>query len=112
MQIIETDLFKEQRDEIVFYIAKDKKGAALKFAKDKKGAALKFAKELKKSVNTLSDFPYKCRPSVYYNDENIRDMIFMGYSIIYRVNKEKNVIEILEIFNQNLPKKAPIILQK
>jgi len=31
-------------------------------------------------------------------------MTFVGYTIIYRVNQEKEAIEILEIFNRNLPK--------
>jgi plasmid stabilization system protein ParE len=92
MQIIETELFTKQRDDIVFYIAKDKKSVALNFAK-----------ELKKAVNNLTNFPYKYRQSYYYQDENIRDMTFSGYSIIYRINIARDVIEILEIFNQNLP---------
>ena len=93
MTIIETPLFKEQRDKIIFYIVEDKKSAGLKFAKD-----------LKISVNGLSHFPYKYRQSYYYENENIRDMTFKGYSIIYRVNQEKDIIEILEIFNRNLPR--------
>ncbi len=92
MKIIETELFTKQRDSIVFYIAQDKKSAALNFAK-----------ELKKSVNNLINFPYKYRKSFYYQDENIRDMIFGGYSIIYRINIPKDTIELLEVFNQNLP---------
>jgi plasmid stabilization system protein ParE len=93
MTIIETPLFKEQRDRIIVYIVNDKKSAGLKFAKD-----------LKICVNKLLNFPYKFRQSYYYEDENIRDMTFNGYSIIYRVNQEKDVIEILEIFNRNLPR--------
>jgi len=92
MQIIETELFTKQRDSIVFYIAQDKKTASEKFM-----ARLKLA------IENLINFPYKYRKSFYFNDENIRDMIFEGYSIIYRVDTDKNIIEILEIFNQNLP---------
>ena len=92
MKIIETTLFTKQRDMIVFYIADDKKSAALEFAK-----------QLKTSVNTLKKFPYKCRKSIYYEDKTIRDMTFKGYSVIYRVLESQNSIEILEIFNKNLP---------
>ncbi|RLA84345.1 MAG: type II toxin-antitoxin system RelE/ParE family toxin [Epsilonproteobacteria bacterium] len=93
MEIIRADFFKAQLRDISFHIAKDKVGASKLFRK-----------ELNLSIDNLVNFPYKFRPSYYYEDENIRDMIFNGYSIIYRVNQEKDVIEILEIFNRNLPR--------
>ncbi len=92
MLIIETKLFQIQRDIVVEYIAKDKKSAAIRFVK-----------ELKKQVNNLTNFPYKYRVSYYHNDKNTRDMIFKGYTIIYRISQEKQLIEILEIFNKNTP---------
>jgi len=91
LKILETEQFKQQRDFSVRYIANNKKSAALKFAK-----------ELKKSVNNLSSFPYKYRKSYYYKDESIRDMTFKGYTIIYRIDETKELIEILEIFHKNL----------
>ena len=90
MNIKRSSLFKEQFKEIIFYIAQDKKYAAKNF-KDK----------LNKEIDNLIHFPYKYRTSYYYNDINIRDMIFEGYTIVYRINK--NTIEILEIFNKNKP---------
>ncbi len=45
--------------------------------------------------------PEKNRKSYYFNNENIRDMIFKSYTIIYEINE--NYIEIFTIFNQNLP---------
>lgn len=92
MHIIETKVFKSQRDFIVRYIAKDKRKAAIKFTK-----------ELKKSINNLVNFPYKCSTSNYYENKNIRDMTLKSYSIIYRVKENEKLIEILEIFNKNLP---------
>lgn len=41
--------------------------------------------------------PYKHRQSVKSNDKQVRDMIFMGYVVVYRVNEPKNRIEIIEI---------------
>jgi hypothetical protein len=32
-----------------------------------------------------------------------RDMIFEGYTIIYKIDKKTDTIQILEIFNKNLP---------
>ena len=43
----------------------------------------------------------KQRKSHYFDDENIRDMVYQGYTIIYEIRE--NTIEIQDIFNQNLP---------
>jgi plasmid stabilization system protein ParE len=92
MEILETEKFKKDLDFIVRYIARDKRVAAIDFAK-----------KLKRSINELTTFPYKYRQSYYYDDQNIRDMTFKGYTIIYRVDNKNSLIEILEIFNRNLP---------
>ena len=92
MVIIKTNLFRSRFRDIVFYIAKDKKEAA-------KG----FKNKLNVAIENLTNFPYKYRQSYYYHDENIRDMAFDGYSIIYRIDTARELIEILEIFNQNTP---------
>jgi len=89
VKIIESKIFKQKLREITLNIKKDKLSAAVKFAKD-----------LKKEIHTLLDMPYKYRKSLYHDDTNIRDMIFRGYTIIYKIDKD---IIILEIFNQNLP---------
>ena len=92
MRIIRTPHYISRLQGILEYIGKDKIGAAKKF---------KFS--LDENIENLTNFPYKFRQSYYYQDENIRDMTFSGYSIIYRINIADEVIEILEIFNQNLP---------
>jgi len=93
MLIIRAPHYISQLQRILEYIGKDKIGAAKKF---------KFS--LDENIENLINFPHKYRKSFYYNDENIRDMTFGGYSIIYRINIARDVIEILEIFNKNLPK--------
>ena len=90
MQIIETDKYKKQLKEIVFYIKKDKVTASIEFVKS-----------LKENVNNVTNFPYKYKKSIYYENENIRDMTFEGYTIVYEVFEDK--IEIMTIFNQNKP---------
>ena len=70
-------------------------------AKDKYSAATLFRKELNELLKNLNNFPFKYRKSIYFNDENIRDMIFKGYTIAYEIKHEENLIEILTIFNQN-----------
>lgn len=69
--------------------------------KDSSVNALNFAKKLEEKVNNLPHFPYKCRRSIKANDENVRDLIFYGYVIPYRINTKKNRIEILGIFGEN-----------
>ena len=76
-----------------------------KFIKlDNPSAANSFISKLKFTIEELDNFPYKYRKSIYFENENIRDMIFNGYTIIYQIDKIKQQIKILEIFNQNLPK--------
>ena len=57
-------------------------------SKGKPGAARKFKNEILRECKSLIDNPYRCRKSVHYNDENIRDLIFAGYTIIYEVSVE------------------------
>ncbi|TEY03205.1 type II toxin-antitoxin system RelE/ParE family toxin [Campylobacter sp. US33a] len=46
--------------------------------------------------------PYKFRKSFIFDDENIRDFIFKGYVIPYKIDKEKDLIIILDIYKENL----------
>jgi len=66
--------------------------------KDNKKASYDFENELFKKLEDLSIFPYKFRKSIYYNDEDVRDFIFKGYTIPYLIDKKREVIVILDIF--------------
>jgi len=63
--------------------------------KDKKSSAENFKKELKKKIEDITLFPYKHRKSIYFDNENIRDLIYKGYIIPYVI--EENKIFILGI---------------
>ena len=63
--------------------------------------ALNFAKKLEAKINDLPHFPYKCRQSQKSTDTNIRELIFEGYVIPYRVDALKENIVILGIFSEN-----------
>ena len=41
--------------------------------------------------------PYKCRKSIYFTKENIRDLIFKGYTIVYKIDELKDIITIVGI---------------
>ena len=94
MKIIESLHFKNRLKKIVFFIAKDKPSSAKKFVVN-----------LKTQIKEIVDMPKKYRKSYYFDDENIRDMTYHGYTIIYEINENNNSIEIIDIFNKNLPLK-------
>lgn len=60
-----------------------------KIAEDKTSAAHTFRREILRECYSLSDFPYRCRRSIHYNDDNIRDLIFKGYTIIYKIKDDE-----------------------
>jgi len=65
---------------------------------DSLNRAIIFNRQLQKSINTLPDMPYKYRKSHYHNHNDVRDMIFKGYSIPYKIDKHNDIILILDIF--------------
>ena len=93
MQIRKTKRYQKDLSDILIYISKDKITASKNFRK-----------EIDKRIQTIPNFPYQYKQSIYSNDKNIRELTFKGYTLVYRVNKDKNLIEILTIFNRNKPK--------
>jgi len=63
-------------------------------AEDKPIAARNFKKDILNSLKDLNTLPYKQRKSIYFEDENIRDLIFKGYTIVYRIKPKENIIEV------------------
>jgi len=47
--------------------------------------ARKFKTELLTSIKKIPLNPYQNRKSVYFEDNNIRDIIFKGYAIVFRI---------------------------
>jgi plasmid stabilization system protein ParE len=90
MKIIYNPIFESELLHIVNYIAKDKPNASIKFAL-----------ELEKSILDIPLFPFKYKPSSYFDDKNVRDMTYKRYTVVYEINLDTNTIEILKIFNQN-----------
>jgi plasmid stabilization system protein ParE len=65
--------------------------------KDKISSSQKFKKNLKEKIEKLIFHPYKYRKSIYFDDENIRDLIYKGYIIPYKIDKKQKRIYILGI---------------
>lgn len=54
----------------------------------------KFKKDILTVITDIPLMPYKHRKSIYFNSENISDLIFKGSTIVYRINPDKKEIEI------------------
>lgn len=60
--------------------------------------ALNFLDELENKMTSLSQMPYRCRKSFYHDDENIRDLIYKGYTIVFEVSGD--AVFVLSVFRQ------------
>ena len=49
------------------------------------------------NYNDIPNMPFKYRKSIYFNDNNIRDLIFKGYVVPYKIDTVKNQIIIIGI---------------
>ncbi|WP_297485553.1 type II toxin-antitoxin system RelE/ParE family toxin [Sulfurimonas sp.] len=87
MQIIREETYISNLEPILEYIAQDS------FNK-----AFDFLSKLDNKITNIVNMPYKYRQSLYYNDTNIRDLIFKGYTIIYIIDLENKTIAIIDIF--------------
>ena len=67
-------------------------------ALDSPNRARAFKKQLDFRVNGLTHFPYKYRQSIHHDSENIRDLIYKGYTIVYKINETHSRIEVADIF--------------
>jgi plasmid stabilization system protein ParE len=92
LKIVESGQFKDELRAIAFYIREDKPSSSLSFVKG-----------LKEKIDLLTDFPYQSKKSIYFDDEQIRDMVYKGYTVVYEVDEQEERIVLLSIFNQNLP---------
>ncbi len=66
-------------------------------AEDSVNQAIKFQVELDEIIDAIPNMPFKYRKSIYFNDKNIRDIIFKGYVVPYKIDTAKNQIIIIGI---------------
>jgi plasmid stabilization system protein ParE len=86
IRIVRNRKFTSQLQNILRFIALDKRSAAIEFQHE---IDTKF--ELLKTQSLMG------RVSLYADDENVRDLIYKGYTIVYEI-KDEQTIRILEIF--------------
>jgi len=63
-------------------------------AKDKPGAARKFKTGILRKIKEIPQMPLKNRKSIFFEKDEIRDLIFKGYIIVYRINYDDDSIEV------------------
>ena len=92
MKIVLKDTFLDRLENQIDFIAKDSPQQARRF---KKG--------ILSSIKSIPQFPFRCRKSIYFENENIRDLIYKGYTIVYRITKDS-----IEVFGLVKYKEAPL----
>jgi plasmid stabilization system protein ParE len=69
-------------------------------ALDKPNAAKKFKLKILSTLKTLPKFPYQNRKSIYFDDDCIRDLIIMGYTVVYKIDQAKDEIVVFGMRKQ------------
>ena len=86
MRIKLTIEFNYDLNDIVDFISKDKPLAARKFKID-----------LIKKLNSDLLNPFQFKKSIYFEDENIRDYVFKGYKVVFKVDIELETVSVVAI---------------
>jgi hypothetical protein len=63
-------------------------------AHDKPGAARKFKNEIISRIREIPTMPFKHRKSIFFDRDEIRDMTFKGYVVVYKINQAAQEIEV------------------
>ena len=66
-------------------------------AKDKPIAARKFKVELIKKMQKDLKQPFLFKKSIYFEDENIRDYVFKGYTVVFKIDAQLQTVSVVAI---------------
>ena len=88
MKVIFTARYRHEIRQIARFIAFDSKARANAFVDG-----------VERACYGVADMPYKCRKSLNFNDESVRDLVFKGYVVPYRIKGD--YIYILGIYKEN-----------
>ena len=69
-------------------------------AKDSLNSSRKFKNELDDKINKIPNYPQIYRKSLTADDENVKDLIFKGFVVVFRIKNDD--IYILGIYKHNL----------
>jgi len=84
MKIIYQTKFVDAFKDILDFIALDSKNSAIKFRND-----------VKDKIENIHHMPFKYKQSLYFENENIRELTFKGYVIVYEIDKISDSIIII-----------------
>ena len=87
IKIIKDSGFVRKLQSILIYIAKDKPSAAIAFES-----------RLEEKITSLPANPHMYRKSIYFNNNNYRDLIHQGYTVIWAPLKTLNILSDTEKF--------------
>jgi plasmid stabilization system protein ParE len=83
MKIKVTKKFRDKLNTQVDYIAKDKPSAARKFKE-----------EIILRIKGIVNMPYQNRKSIFFDSNEIREFIYKGYIVVYKVDRSSDTIEV------------------
>jgi len=66
-------------------------------SKDKPLAARKFKIEIIKKIQKDLIHPFLFKKSIYFEDENIRDYVFKGYTVVFKADIELETVSVVAI---------------
>jgi plasmid stabilization system protein ParE len=61
-------------------------------SKDKPRAARKFKVDLMRNIRKDLKNPFHFKKSIYFDDENIRDYVFKGYTCVYEIDMIRKTV--------------------
>jgi len=64
------------------------------------GNARKFKRELLSKIKEISSNPFRYRKSIYFDNPAIRDLIFKGYTIVFRIAENIEVFGFVKYQNK------------
>ena len=68
-------------------------------ARDNPNRAMSFGYELISETDRLQEFPELGRSVPEYRDDNIREIIFRPYRIVYRIDPQRRLCEIARVWH-------------
>jgi len=75
------------KDTFIFRLEKQLDYIAL----DSPGNARKFKTELLSKIREIPSNPYRYRKSIYFENNKIRDLIYKGYTVVFRIGENIEV---------------------
>jgi addiction module RelE/StbE family toxin len=90
MRIEYSPRFNDELFEIYLYIATD---SIIQ--------ADQFISKLKTTIEKIPSMPYRHRHSLKSDNKEVRDLVYKGYVVVYRIVKSDKRIDIIGIFSEN-----------